>query len=494
MALDATAGGVPMPEVSVDGAAHTVRWLAVAGSDLRAEDVRGLASVKDLDPVRAAWPEEARRLTPGGVWQPAGGPWGLRLVPRARAAAPVQVFLTEQAAAVADGRHWVHEATWWLFHEASTDLNVTLPPGARVLAAAVDGVEVMPWQAEPAVPAVWLPLPGGTGARCVQLRWHFPGEADLPDRPNLERPRLEGVADGPVVWSVQVPAGYSARPRGRGDAGSEAGRPASRAALELRRAQAQLRLSEALARQAQGRGDAFAPQLAAAQWRFYQFARYAEHWLAPAATPVPDLGPDGQSLFEWWQQLEERNSELAKDYPGVAAVQAEARRRARAGEAPAAAAPPGGADEGGALAYGVLPVDRPMGNPEEGFAERGTPLYWQAADPAAAPPDLLLVAVRAQQARRALAASLLLTVLLLAAWLLAYVPGVVPWLRAFWPEQVLLFGFLGWLTMGLNLLVLFVLALGVCGRVVLLGRGGLALLRPPARAAAGSTPGSGAGS
>jgi hypothetical protein len=496
MALEDAAGGVPMPEVSMDGAATTERWLALAGTDLRAEDVRGLTAVTDVALARAAWPEEARRVQPGGAWRAAAGAWGLRMVPRTRAAtAPVQVFVTEQAVALADGRHWVHAATWWLFHEASTDLNVTLPPGATVLAAAVDGVEVTPWQPEPGAGSLWLPLPGGTGARCVQLRWQFPGEGTALDRPNLEQPRLEGVAGGPAVWTVQVPAGYTAAPLpGSGEApGSEAARPASRGALELRRAEAQLRLSEALARQGQGRGEAFAAQLAAAQRRFYQFSHQAEHWLAPAAEPVTDAGPEGQSLSDWRQQLEERNNELVKDFPGVAAVQAEARRQSRAG-AVLPAPVPGGAEEGMTPAYAGLAAGRPAGDLGEGFAERGTPLYWQTADAGAAAPELRLTAVRAQQLKRALAASLLLGALLLGTWLLSYVPGIVPWLRALWPEQVALLGGLGWLTTGLNLLVIFVLVLGVCGRLVLLSRWVLALRHRPPPAAARSPSAGGAAS
>jgi hypothetical protein len=67
---------------------------------------------------------------------------------------------------------------------------------------------------------------------------------------------------------------------------------------------------------------------------------------------------------------------------------------------------------------------------------------------------------------------------------------VVSWLRALWPEQVMLLGGLGWQTTGPNLLVLFVLLLGVCGRLVLLGRWVLTRLRRPAPAAAGPGAGS----
>ena len=48
-------------------------------------------------------------------------------------AAPVQVLLADHAAALVDGRRWLHESLYWLRQEGGTDLNVTLPGPATVM-------------------------------------------------------------------------------------------------------------------------------------------------------------------------------------------------------------------------------------------------------------------------------------------------------------------------------------------------------------------------
>jgi hypothetical protein len=399
--------------------------------------------------------------------------WELRLLPRDQAAgsAPVQVFLTEQALRVVDGRHWVHQTTYWLYHEGSTDLRVTLPGGAAVLGAAVDGSEVIPLPADPDGASLWLPLPGGSGARQVCLRWAFDGpEREGLDRPDLDRPRLAGVLDGPVIWSVHVPAGY-----GPGPAGEGAARPANRAAIELWRAEAQRRLSAVLVQKAHGQGNAFAAQLAAAQRRFYQSWRRAEHWLdtagarapllesaalwgetdrtAAARTSADGVGPAGQALADWLHQLDDEDAQLVRGSPELEAVRAGARHQARAG-AGGSAAPPPTSEEGCA----------------EDIDDRGTPLYWQAKDPATPAPSLALTSTGVRQARRALAASLLLMAVLLVAWVLSGLPGVLPRLRALWPEQTALLGAVAWLLFGLTPVSAGLLLLGLTGRLVLLAR------------------------
>jgi hypothetical protein len=492
MPVEEATDGIPMPDVSVDEAAHVERWLAVAGTDLRAEQPQGLTAVSDVTQALAQWAEDARRVQAGGVWRAPGGDWSLRLVPQARAVAtPLEIMLTEHAAAVADGYHWVYETTWWLFHEASTDLQVMIPPGAVVLGAAVDGLEVTPSQPEPGTTSLWLALPGGTGARRVQLRWRLEDPENSLLRPSREEPHLVGLGGGPVLWSIQVPAGYTASlPVGGVGAGPGVARPSSRAVLELSRAEAQLRLSEALARQIQGRGDDFVAQLTAAQRRFYQNSRYAEHWLVGETGPLTDPGPNGLSLAEWRRQLEDRNEKLAKQYPGVAAIQGEAIRQARGDVAAAPVqAPELGEDR--VQSYSATGAGPFPGDSEDGFAERGTPLYWQAEVPGAAPPELTLTTDHSQQLRRALAASLLLGTLLVSVGLLSCVPGIVPRLRALWPEQVLLLGLLSWLATGPNLLVLFVLLLGVGTRLIVLSRWTLTV-RSRAVAAGAQPPMSGA--
>src|SRR5262249_36483602 len=221
----------------------------------------------------------------------------------------------------------------------------------------------------------------------------------------LEGPRLEGAADGPAVWTVQVPAGYQAAAPAAATAGA--------AALDLRRAEAQLRLSEVLADQARARGDGpaaqvLADQLAAAQKRFYHFLGHAGHGLALAPESASDPGPGGQTLAGWLQALGEQDRQLAHDQ-GFEPVRAEAEREARAAGADCDFSVAGPGEEAGPSEPAAPRAGGLLGSP---LPERGTPRYWQA-DAGAPAPTLELVSAHGRQERRALAASLLLLVLLL---------------------------------------------------------------------------------
>jgi hypothetical protein len=463
--LEAVAGNERMPEVSVEESEteapglrsrRSQRWVAVASPDLQAEGPQGLAVVKDVETALRPWPAEAQRLraSAGRVWKVTAGDWDLVLVPRRRPSetALVQLFLTEQAAAVVDGRHWAHQTTFWLYHEANADLHLVLPAGAAPQAVTVDDAPVTPLPSDPQTNGFWLPLSAGAGPRCVRLRWSFADGAESLERPNLEPCRLESGAGGPLVWSVAVPAGYRATGGLQGDG---APRAASAASLDVRRAEAQLRISEVLSRR--GRGEAASPPLVAAQRRFYHYCRLAECELATQGAGT-DLGPGGQELSEWLQQLEDDNQQLARAH-GFEALQTEAHRQARA-------APP--VDEVGATTL----------VPGAALPERGTPLLWQGESDVG--PRLALKAVATQRQMQSLGGSLLLLVLVFATLGVASSPRLLPRVYALWPEELVALGGLGWLAGGLNVVVLFLVVLGVCGRLLSLGWWTLALLHRPA--------------
>jgi hypothetical protein len=477
--------GAAAPDVAVSGARNE-RWLAVGGAGLAAEGARQLSAVaggaRGAPDLPAAGRAGAARLLDegGSLWKVEGGGWALRLLPRARPAgeAPVRVALTERESAVVDGRRWAHEAVIWLTHEANTELDVTLPEGARVLGVTVDGLVVTPLR--PSADRLAVPLPGAAGACRVRLRWAFDPQTEPLDRPLLRRPRLNGAADGPVVWTVHVPPAYAAA------LGPEDGRgravPSSPALLDLARAEAQYRLTEALAARP---GPAPAPALALAQRRFYQFCRYAE---AGRVLTGPGAGPanlQGQGFDDWLQELKDKDRGLAHRHRFE---ELRARAEREAAEAGPSAVEPAAPDEMPELAgVGLVRAPGPRG---DALPERGTPLRWLSG-PSADAPRLTLRSLGEQQARRAAGASLLLVMLLVLVWALAQFPGVLAWVRAFWPEQVALLGCVAWQTYGPALPLLFLIVLGVTARLLFLGRRLLALLhRPPPEPSRGSGTGS----
>ena len=316
----------------------------------------------------------------------------------------------------------------------------------------MDGLAVIPSTQTP--DQLTVPLPGTAGACRVRLRWAF-DPADEPfDRPRLDRPRLPGVEEGPVVGTVHLPAGYAVSFAPHSERVTSTGL----AALELARA-AQYRLAESLAGAA---GPAQPAALARTQRRFYQLCRYAE-----AARQL--TGPAGPAEFEdKLRALKDDNSRLARDH-GFDPLRERAEREVEeaAPPAPDAAGPDDLPDTG--FTAGAL------GDP---LPQRGVPLRWQSG-PETGAPHLVLTPVREHQTRRAVAATLLLGLLLVVIWALAYFPAMLAWARAFWPEQVALLGCLGWQTYGPSLPLLLLIALGISARLFLLGRRMLVFLRRP---------------
>jgi hypothetical protein len=400
----------------------------------------------------------------------AGADWQLRLLPRDRAVrgAGVRALLAEHSVAVVNGQRWQHEVVYWLRHEAHTDLNVTWPAPADVVGVAVDGNEVTPLQPTP--DRLWLPLPGRAGARRVRLRWTYRGGETL-ERPNLDRPKLEGAKDGPTVWTAYVPLGW--RAMADGDRPWVGGRERW-ASLDLARARALLAVSRDLAeRLREAPHLEWALRLADVQKRFYQDCRRVEQAL--------EMGPGGlEGVGEQLHRLREENRKLAQIHR-FEPVREDAEKEARAGKVSAPALP--GDDDGRLSGLGR---GRAVGGEPAG---RGVPLSWQGrADEG--PPGLRLAPAEERRAGVALVLSGQWLGLLALVWMVSLSAALCNGLRWLWPEQMLLLGVFGWQLAGPTAVTLFLVALGVSGRMLLLGQLVRRLVHRPAPTTRPAVPGS----
>src|SRR5262249_6195114 len=182
------------------------------------------------------WPREAERLAHNAtVWRlpVSGGPVRLLAQPGS-AETGTQVFFVGHSAAVTDGQRWAHEASYLLRSPKGTRLQVVLPRGARIVQVLVNEDSVSPRLFGP--DELWLPLP--EGVHRLLLRWRFDEDVERLVRPNLERPRLQGVSEAGAVWTIHAPAGYRADEAPSGSQAASAGRSRSTSAtgLALRRA------------------------------------------------------------------------------------------------------------------------------------------------------------------------------------------------------------------------------------------------------------------
>lgn len=461
MPLDKAAEGVPMPEVLVQGVERAEYFLAVVGGELTGQPQGALQLLNSpRRMLQTLWPDAARLLarSNGQVWRVNGSEWQLRLAlqSRTQVPAPVQVYLWEQWAAVVDDRHWLHEACCWLRHETHADLAFQFAEPIRVLAVAIDdgetttpsairkpqsveekGFSNFGFHISDVNKRVWLPLPDRPGVCRVRLRWMYEQPEPL-DHPNLSPPQLAGAIAGPTLWTVVVPPGWQAPHAG---AWTWQGRTRE-AARALCRADAQLRISQDLAKQ---RSSETSAALATAQQRFALYCRQAQQALDAGADNSSGVGPQGRSLIDWLEELQAKNRVLKSE---IRNLQSENRSLESEGEGQRV-------------------------NVEE---RSGIPVSWQAP-PGVGPPVFQLTSSASQQTRQALAASLEWLGILAVVWLLSLVPFLPAWLRLFWPEQIALLGAFGWRLAGLTSIVLGLLLIAGSSRLVLLIRGLCILVR-----------------
>jgi hypothetical protein len=453
MPVEEAAAGISMPEVSVPGSGASEGLVAVAGPELSAEGADGLTAADSAFVALKDWPAEANhlRLTGGQVWKVARGEWALRLRPRMGAeAGPVRVLLADHTVVVADGRHWLHEAAYWIEHGSNADLNVLLPRPGTVVAVAVDGVDVAPLQ--PGRRQLWLPLPGRPGVRSLRVRWRYDDPTDSLERPLLQTPVIEGSVVGAALWTVFVPAGFEEIP---GDGPILRPGPARAAVAALYRADAQLRVSAALADTAPEGGTA---ALASAQQRFYAFCRQAEQALQLADGDDDVTGPAGESLSGWLRTLLDENRRLAREHK-FEDTRADAEHRSD-GSGPSPRVAPG-VSVPAALTGPGLP--RIRGH----LPDTGTPIYLGATMPGAAP--ALTIRPREERVRRELAGDTALWIcLLVAAGVVAWSPELRTRLRPLWPEPLWLLGALAWYRSGFTPVALLLLLLGAAARLLTL--------------------------
>jgi hypothetical protein len=441
MPLTDAAGEMRVPKVSVSGAGSAEYVLALAGKELTPETPAGLTPLPTKPP--AIWKDELARLARDGgtAWKTTAPDWQMRVSPASGPSepGPIVVFLTEQTAAVVDQARWLHEAVYTFRHEAGAELDVTLPEGARLVSAALDGTDLGHLTSES--PRLALLLPNRAGVRRLHLRWVYDAGREYLAAPNLDRPHFDGARDGPILYTVLTPPGFSPE-----FATSLRPGPARAAALDLAEATAQLSVSAYLAGQRAPAVD----DLADAQQRFVDACRRVQR----IVDAVGDQGEPGKpSLVEQLQALQKTNRDQARQL-GYDGVRVEAEHRTGAG-----------------------PRDVP--------AEEGQPRYSTAAPDETAPRLLLQSVQDRRHARKSLAAVAWFLVLAVVG-LLACFRGLVSVVKWFWPEQVTLLGAAAWLLTGPTLPAVLLVLLGVAARGVYLA-GGVRRLVARSKAQAGTS-------
>jgi hypothetical protein len=453
----APSGEFSLPHVVPEGIPAAAGWLLARGPAVEVVKTLGVRSAPELpDPVRVGAAAEGRPIRREDlVWQVEATDWDLRLRWRDRQAENhrARVLLDEQSAEVGDGRHWLHQATYWLYHPTGVDVVVRLPAGAEAWRATLDGSPLpVPAGRRP----IWVPLPGTGQPSRLCLGWAF-APADEPlEHPNLERPQLEGVEFVPAatnaptcVWVIGVPPGFRIDPEHRATSAPPG------IARDLHRAAALYQLTAAIMNDRTGPNSA-APDVdvLGLQRRFYRMLRAVELQLAlHGSTSQP--ADDAARLSTRLEYLSAANLNLA-------ARQGFEKTRLQA-EKEAATWPDGDAFKGKA----ALPDRGPTAS-DAWPGPQGTPVCFESPNDAV--PQLRIVPLRAHPGAQALGLAALILVCVLDAWLLHYHPRLAGVLLALWPEQLILVGLVTWYVLGPNLLSLSLIFVGLLARLSLLRR------------------------
>jgi hypothetical protein len=478
MPLEDAAAGVPMPDVSVPASSTAEAFVGVVGTDLASESGDGLSVTEGAVAALKKWPAEADEMRSNGgqLWKVAREDWTMRLRPRGGAGAePVRILLADHSVAVADGRRWLHEVALWLRHGPNTDLNILLPKPGTVVAVSVDGLDVAPLQPERR--RLWLPLPGRSGVRAVRIRWRYEDPAESLALPLLQMPLIEGASAGAAVWSVFVPAGFEAV--SVKETTPQPG-PGRAALVALYRAEAQLRVSDALTETTR---EGIATPLAAAQQRFYSLCGEADQALQLSGDDAVESGPNGESAGQWLRSLLDQNRRLAQDR-GFEETRSDAERRADTQATPRRF--PG---QGELAALTGLAPERSMGP----LPDAGKPFYLALSE-STEPPALVIRPIEDGEWLRSLLASAIWLSALVGAAFVALLPSLKSRLLPFWPEPLLLIGVVLWFRFGLTPAAALFVLLGASGRLLTLAdgiRGYFRSRRALRLAAAGATRGSG---
>jgi hypothetical protein len=440
----------PLPQFRVLSDGKVENWVAVDSRDFLTDSAQGLAAVLPFSPDdmawKKAWPEEAERVrrAGGSVWRAMNNLWSVRLLPRSRgsALAPIQVVLTEQELAVTNGSHWVHKASCWLYHETNSDLSLSLPTGASITAVALDSVEVASFRQ--GADQLWLPL-SGSGISRLWLRWEYDSDAEAFEQPRLDQPHMEGVVDGPSIWTVNIPPSLEidvlvdSLARGR---------------IDLVRAEAQVRLSSILAELAQRGVPSHTAQLTAAQYRFYQYCRFTEYEIDRATAESQSNRQAKLDLLKRLRTLKDRNKEVATTL-GFEKSRTEAEQQGPLGQ------------KSKSDASNTLVLDRAFGG-------AGTP-FNANADSSTSLPKLKLVTARHQRIQRAWLSSSVIFIVLAGLWFLSFFPRVLQSASWYWPELFVVLGCSGWFLVGPYPGFALVALVGAGGRLFRLGRGAINL-------------------
>jgi hypothetical protein len=462
--VNSLSAGFSVPQLRLPGVARVEHWLALGGNQLVPRTMLGLIPQQAEYPRWASVPAAESPHAPLRVWKSTTGRWQLDLLPvdQPGESPPLRVYLAEASASVTDGQRWLHRVVYWIGHEGSMDLQMTLPREARVVAVSVDDRAVPAFQTQR---QLWTSLPAEAGVHRVQVCWHYPRGERL-DQPHLDLPTLAtsqtgGVTgsappaaprglDSPTLWTVEIPLGWVLKRTREEKNAQRLGSGLTRLAdLSLHRASAQLEISRHLA--ARLRRSEIHEQLTQAQERFAHYCRQAE-------LALKQLDQDTANGSERLDSLRQENNQLAqqRDFSDLL-KKVEAEKRGAATRRPAFFR-----------------------------QEQGTPISWYGRSGLAAPhPEL--EGEEMAQTRQAIGASALWLGLLLGIGLISTSVHLRPRVLSLWPELLLLLGVLGWLLTGPALTILVLLTLGALGRTFSLFRRAQGWLAgTPASALAGS--------
>jgi hypothetical protein len=217
--------------------------------------------------------------------------------------------------------------------------------------------------------------------------------------------------------------------------------------MELRRAEAMMRLTEALAEGLSLDPNVQSQQLIVIQEQFYQACRLAANGISQNPSISDGEKRSGRDLHSRLQALVEQNKQIAMKFD-FEKVRAEAEKKVQEEKSSAV-------DAGflqGSFSFGT-------GYPVFLFAENSVSF-----------PELTLRSTTQTQTKRAWILTLIVMATAAGIWLASFSRRLVEILSTLWPEQLALVGILSYVALGYPSIFAGLLLLGLASRLFIIGR------------------------
>ncbi len=423
-----------VPNLKVLGVEGSQSWVILA-QNLQQKNFQGISQETVTETKWKELPNFHKVIDPtDSVWRITEPKWNLQVQVKPTQPKPsCRILMGEQKAAVGDGNRWLHQILCLVEAKQPADLSVRIPRGAKILAVEVNGESLKPTRISSR--DIQIPFAASIHPHWLVIRWQYFHHSETFSKPRLESLGFSPACKEPMLLEIQIPSGY----RYRITSEDKDWNPTSTAAADVVRAKQQLKIWNQIARGLSKNDPQLNNRVMPFVQNFYGFLSRAQRRSQLEQLWGKIDSEQKEKIQKEVQQLQRKANSLAK--------QMEIKTRQQQAEKHPAIQP--------LWFKSISPLP-----------QAGTPRVWEISQRSS--PPIKLESIANYQGIRKLWITQLLAILLIAIWVLSFIPGAAAILQHAWPEMLMLFAWLGFQLFGLSLIGLFLVLIAVGSRLLLL--------------------------